>query len=76
MKPTLFPSCERPTIEFATEPPETVSSILSVDKSFLNSASSTSYIVLFVKLFCEIKLSSTLQITSTIALPIPKIFIY
>ena len=25
IKPTSFPSCESPTIEFATEPPETVS---------------------------------------------------
>ena len=50
MKPTLFPSCARPTIELATDPPETVSFILRVDNSFLNSASSTSFIVLFVKL--------------------------
>ena len=54
---------------------ETVSSILSEDNSFLNSNSSTSFIVLFVKLLCLMNLSSTLQITSTIALPIPKIFI-
>ena len=43
---------------------------------FLNSFSSkNNFIVLFVRLFSRIKLSLTLQITSTIAFPIPKIFI-
>ena len=74
-KPTSLPSCARPTIEFATDPPETVSSIFKLDNNFLNSASSTNFIVLLVRLFLAKKLSSTLQITSTIAFPIPKIFI-
>ena len=34
IKPTLFPSCERPTIEFSTEPPEIVCSIFRFDNSF------------------------------------------
>ena len=51
IKPTSFPSCERPTIVFATEPPDTVSSIFNEDNIFLNSYSSTSFIVLFVRLF-------------------------
>ena len=43
---------------------------------FLNSFSSkNNFIVLFVRLFWVRKLSSTLQMTSTIAFPIPKIFI-
>ena len=75
MNPTLLPSPDKPTIEFATDPPETVSSIFKLDKSFLNSGSSTSFMVLLVKPFLAINLSSTLQITSTIAFPIPKIFI-
>ena len=54
---------------------DTVSSIFKLDKSFLNSGSSTSFMVLLVKSLLVIKLSSTLQITSTIAFPIPKIFI-
>ena len=61
INPTLFPSCERPTIEFATEPPETVSSIFSVDNSFLNSVSSTSFIVLFVKLLSSLKIEETVS---------------
>ena len=54
---------------------KTVSSIFKLDKSFLNSGSSTSFIVLFVKPLSIINFSSTLQITSTIAFPIPNIFI-
>ena len=76
MKPTLFPNWERPTIELATDPPATVSSIVSLESNFLNSFSFTSFMVLFVKEFSIIKLSSTLQITSIIAFPIPKIFIF
>ena len=64
-----------PTIELATDPPETVSSIFRLVNSFLNSDSSTSFIVLFVNSLSAKKLSCTLQITSTIAFPIPKIFI-
>ena len=45
------------------------------DNSFLNSFSSTSFIVLLVRLFLDKKLSSTLHITSTIAFPIPNTFI-
>ena len=72
IKPTSLPSWDNPTIEFATDPPDTVFSIVN----FLNSLSSNmSFIVLLVNLFFLIKSSSTLQITSTIALPIPKIFI-
>ncbi len=40
-----------------------------------NSVSATSFIVLLVRLFSDKKLSSTLQITSTIAFPIPNTFI-
>ena len=75
MKPTSFPNCDNPTIEFATDPPEIVSSIVNFDNSFLNSFSSISFIVLLVKEFSFKKLSSTLHNTSTIALPIPKTFI-
>ena len=75
IKETLFFSCDNPTIEFATEPPAIVCSIFKLDKIFLNSISSTNFIVLFVRLFFDKKISSTLQITSTIAFPIPKIFI-
>ena len=52
-----------------------VSSIFKFDNSFLNSASSTSFMVLLVRLFSDKKLSSTSQITSTIAFPIPNTFI-
>ena len=45
------------------------------DNSFLNSTSPTSVIVLLVRLFPDKKLSSTSQITSIIALPIPNTFI-
>ena len=46
-----------------------------LDSKFLNSFSSKiNFIVPFVKLFLEMKISSTLQITSTIAFPIPRIF--
>ena len=49
---------------------------VSEDNKFLNSFSLTNFIVLFVKEL-EVKNSSeTLQITSMIALPIPKIFIF
>jgi len=41
INPTSFPNCDNPTIEFATDPPEIVCSILRLDKSFLNSISST-----------------------------------
>ena len=76
IKPTSLPSWDNPTIEFATDPPDTVFSIVNSDNNFLNSLSSKmSFIVLLVNLFFLIKSSSTLQITSTIALPIPKIFI-
>ena len=37
MKPTSFPSWDRPTIEFATDPPEIVFSIFRLDNNFLNS---------------------------------------
>ena len=71
-----MPSWDSPTIELATDPPETVFSILRFDNKSLNSLSSKIYfIVLLVKLFFVIKSSSTLQITSTIAFPIPNIFI-
>ena len=40
-----------------------------------NSVSLTSFIVLLLRLFLDKKLSSTLQITSTIAFPIPNTFI-
>ena len=76
MNPTLFPNWARPTIELATEPPDTVSSIFKLEINFLNSFSSTNFIVLLVKEFCLRKFSSILQITSTIAFPIPKIFIH
>ena len=72
---TGLPNCDKPTMEFATEPPAIVSSIFKFDNNFLNSTSSTSFIVLFTRLFSDKKLSSTLQITSTIAFPIPNIFI-
>ena len=36
IKPTLFPSWDKPTIELATDPPETVFSILRLDNSSLN----------------------------------------
>ena len=52
-----------------------VSSIFKEDNSFLNSTSSTNFIVLFISEFLIKKSSGTLQSTSTIALPIPKIFI-
>ena len=54
---------------------ETVSSILRLPNNFLNSVSSINFILLFAKLFFARNSSSTLQITSTIALPIPTIFI-
>ena len=66
---------DKATMEFATEPPEIVSSIFKLDNNFLNSVSLTSFIVLLVRLFLDKKLSSTLQITSTIAFPIPNTFI-
>ena len=44
-------------------------------KNFLNSVSSTSFIVLFINSYSNKYSSLTLQITSTIAFPIPKIFI-
>ena len=75
MNETGLPNCDKPTIEFATEPPAIVSSIFKFDSSFLNSASSTSFIVPLVRLFLDRKLFSTLQITSTIAFPIPNTFI-
>jgi len=74
IKETAFPNCDKPTIEFATEPPAIVSSIVKFDKSFLNSISSTSFIVLLVRLFLFKKFSSTLQTMSTIAFPIPSTF--
>ena len=37
IKPVLFPSWDKPTIEFATDPPETVFSILRVFSKLLNS---------------------------------------
>ena len=46
-----------------------------LDNNFLNSSSSTSFIVLLVNPLLDKKLSSILQITSTIAFPIPIIFI-
>ena len=49
--PTLFPNCDKPTIELATDPPETVSSIFINDRSLLNSVSSINFIVLFVNEF-------------------------
>ena len=48
---------------------------LIFDESEFQSSLKISFIVPFVKLFTLIKSSSTLQITSTIALPIPKISI-
>ena len=55
---------------------DTVFSILRLDNNSLNSLSSKiNFMVLLVKLFLVIKSSSTLQITSTIAFPIPNIFI-
>ena len=76
IKPTLLPSCDNPTIEFAIEPPDIVSSILTNDIRFLNYISSTSFIVLLVNEFFSRNSSLTLHKTSTIAFPIPKIFIY
>ena len=76
MKPTSFPNWDKPTIELATDPPDTVFSILRLVNKPLNSFSSKiNFIVLFVKLFLIKKSSSTLQITSTIAFPMPRIFI-
>ena len=49
--------------------------ICKIDDGFLNSVSSTSFIVLLVSLFSDRKLSSILHITSIIALPIPRTFI-
>jgi hypothetical protein len=62
-------------MELATDPPEIVSSILRFPSNFLNYGSSINFILLFAKLFLIRNSSSTLQITSTIALPIPVIFI-
>ena len=62
-------------MELAPDPPEIVPLTVKDDSSFLNSYSSTNFIVLLVRLFILKKVSSTLQITSTIAFPIPKIFI-
>ena len=76
INPTSFPNCDKPTIEFATDPPDIVSSILIDDNKFLNSVSSTNFIVLFFNEFFSRNSSLTLHITSTIALPIPNIFIY
>ena len=64
MKPTLFPSCDRPTIELATDPPDIVFSIFLLTRSYLNSNSLSNIIVLLVKTLLFKKLSSTLQITS------------
>ena len=52
MKPTLFPNCDKPTIEFATEPPETVLLTLRLESNYLNSSSSKiNFIVPFSSLF-------------------------
>ena len=60
-------------MEFATEPPDIVFSILNFQE-VLNSYSSTSFIVLLVSLFFNKKLSSILHMTSTIAFPTPRTF--
>ena len=75
INPTSLPSWDKPTIEFATEPPDTVSSILTSLSKFLNSFSLINFIVLFVREFFDKNASSTRHRTSTIAFPIPKIFI-
>ena len=62
-------------MELATDPPEIVSSIFKDESSFLNSSSSTNFIVLLVREFFVKNSSGTLQSTSMIAFPIPKIFI-
>ena len=73
-KATSLPNCDKPTIELAIDPPEIVSSIFNEDSRFLNSRSSTSFIVLLVNEFSSKNSSVTLQRTSTIAFPIPNIF--
>ena len=75
MKETSFFSCAKPTIELATDPPAIVFSIFKFNTSFLNSYSLINFIVLLVSSFFIKKSSSTLQMTSTIAFPIPRTFI-
>ena len=38
INPTLLPSCAKPTMELATDPPEIVSSIFKDESNFLNSS--------------------------------------
>ena len=75
MNDTSFFNCAKPTIEFATDQPAIVFSIFKFEDSFLNSSSLINFIVLLVNPFLIKKLSSTLQMTSTIAFPIPRTFI-
>ena len=59
IKPTLSPSCDIPTIELATEPPETVFSILRFVIKFLNSSSNTeSFSKVISLLFLKVILSN------------------
>ena len=72
----VFRVSNRTGLAYGKNPDEVQQNLYKVvPKKYLKKASSTSFIVLFVRLFSDKKFSSTLQITSTIAFPIPNTFI-